>query len=57
MNDATPEEIGERVIALAQLLIKAGEALDRSDYATVQRLMGDGARQARVLVLMSKTDT
>ena len=43
-----------RIEALATLLIKAVEALDRNEFQTVQRLLGDGARQARVLVLMGK---
>ncbi len=43
-----------RVMALATLLIKAGEALHEDKFEQVQRLLADGARQARVLVLMEK---
>ncbi len=43
-----------RVMALATLLIKAGEALHEDKFEQVHKLMADGARQARVLVLMEK---
>jgi len=43
-----------RIEALATLLIKAGEALDRNEFQVVQRILEDSARQARVLVLMGE---
>ncbi len=44
-----------RIIKLAEVLHAAATALEREDFLAVQRLLGDGARQARVLVLMDKT--
>ncbi len=43
-----------RILDLAKLLIRAGEALHEDEFEKVQRLLADGARQARVLVLMEK---
>lgn len=46
----------KRIEALAQNILKASKLLDAEDWQSLERVLGDSARQSRVLFLMEHND-
>ena len=49
-------ERSSRILALAQTLHKAAEAMEESNWLQCQRLAAEAARQARVIAMLEKEE-
>lgn len=53
---ATENERPQRVLAMAQAMVKAAEAMERSDWKALEHIARELARQSRVLSMLDREE-
>ena len=54
MSTEDDAEKASRILQLAQVMLRAGQAMEDSNWLQCQKLCGEAARMSRVLVLMEE---